>query len=537
SQIKTGYFEKLIQQYLLDNTHGALINVVPEKGRTNRLDQELQEKLAAYKATLSSEEIKKLVADTKALEHYQTEPEKEEDLAKIPVLKREDIKKEAEPIINEEITISDVPVYFHELETNGIGYLRCLFKIPSISSDKLVYLGLLQGMLGLVDTKNYTYGELSNEINLHTGGVGTDLDLYVDVTNPFGEFLKTFELKTKALYENLSFSFAMMEEIIKNSKLHDEKRMKEIISMTISRLYMRFQQAGHMTAVQRASSYSSKAAAYREKIAGIDYYYELIELRDHFAEKKEEIITNLKMLTNYIFRKENLLVSYSAAKEGKEQITKPLQEFVTKLYQEPVVMMKNDLLPTKKNEGFKSASKVQYVAQCGNFIKAGEEYTGALQILRIILSYDYLWKNLRVKGGAYGCMSGFNRIGSGYFTSYRDPHLKATLETYKGISDYVKNFEATNEELTKYIIGTMSGIDHTMNPSTKGNRSMNLLLGKVTYEMLQKERNEILNAQTKDIRNLYKIVDAILAAKQITVVGSEEKINEHKDVFEEIRGF
>lgn len=536
-QTKTGYFEKIVTEYLLLNTHGATISVVPEKGRTNRLDNDLKKKLADYKSGLSKEKIEKLVRDTKALEAYQSEPEKEEDLKKIPVLKREDIKKEAEPIINEKMMAFDVPIYYHEIETNGIGYMQLLFKIPGIETNKLVYLGLLQGMLGLVDTKNYTYGELSNEINLNTGGVGTDLELYADAKNPFGEFLKTFEFKTKALYDKLHFSFDMIEEIIKNSKLDDEKRMKEIISMTISRLYMRFQQAGHTTAVQRASSYSSKASAYREHIAGIDYYYDLISLRDNFEEKKDEIISNLKMLCNYIFRKENLIVSYTAGETGKDYIRTPLAAFMRKLHDEPTALMKDDEVTTIKNEGFKSASKVQYVAQCGNFLKAGEEYTGALQILRVILSYDYLWKNLRVKGGAYGCMSGFNRLGSGYFTSYRDPHLKGTLETYKGISEYVKNFEATNEELTKYIIGTMSSLDHPMNPSTRGNRSMNLLLGNVTYDMIQKERNQILTANTDDIRRLYKIVDAILAADQICVVGSEEKINEYKDIFKEIKGF
>lgn len=533
----TGYFEALIEKYLLYNTHGAVVSVIPEKGRTTRLDQKLKKELEAYKNSLSKEELESVVANTRALKEFQEAPEKEEDVKKIPVLKREDIKREIEPIQNKEEKVGEVSVVYHEVDTSGIAYLNLIFKIPGIDKEMLPYLGILQAVLGLVDTENYSYAELSNEINVHTGGIGTDLDTYVQIDNLEGEFLKTFEFKTKALFDKIDYGFAMVEEIIRHTKLSDEKRIKEIISMAISRLFMRFQQAGHQTAVLRATSYESQKAAYQEAIGGIDYYNALVYLRDHFDEEKETLIKNLKMLAAYIFRKENLLVSYTASKEGENLLEEPLKRFCDRLYQDKIAPMTLSLEPVKKNEGFKTASKVQYVAWCGNFIKKKQNYTGALQILKVILSYDYLWKNLRVKGGAYGCMSGFNRGGGGYFASYRDPHLKGTLDVYKGISEYIKDFEATEEELTKYIIGTMSNLDHPMNPVTKGERSMNLFLSHITEDMLIEERNQVLDATIDDIRELYKIIDAILESRQICVVGSEEKINECKDVFMEIKGF
>ena len=129
------------------------------------------------------------------------------------------------------------------------------------------------------------------------------------------------------------------------------------------------------------------------------------------------------------------------------------------LHTEPVDITEKSISCEKKNEGFTTSGQVQYVARTGNFRKKGYEYTGALDILKVILSYDYLWMNLRVKGGAYGCMSGFKRSGESYFVSYRDPHLKRTLDVYEGIPAYVRDFQADEREMTKYIIGTISGKD------------------------------------------------------------------------------
>ena len=189
----------------------------------------------------------------------------------------------------------------------------------------------------------------------------------------------------------------------------------------------------------------------------------------------------------------------------------------------------------KRNEGFETSSKVQYVARVGNFIDGGKEYTGALQILRVILSYDYLWQNVRVKGGAYGCMSNFTRIGEGYFMSYRDPNLEKTNAVYEGVVDYLKGFSVSERDMTKYIIGTISNMDQPMTPAAKGDRSMNLYMNHVSEEMIRKERNEVLDASKEDIRALAEIVEAVLKQNYLCVIGSEEKIEEQKDLFMERR--
>ena len=537
-QVQTDYYEQLIQKYLLDNTHGAIVVVKPERGRTARMEKELEEALQAYKMSLSKEEQERLVERTKALEAYQSEPDAEEDLERIPILKREDISREIAPIINEELTLAGVPVVFHEIETNGIGYMDVMFDASDVAEEELPYLGILQSVLGIIDTTHYEYGELFNEINVHTGGIGTSLELYNDVTNVKEKaFRSTFEVKAKALYQKLPMAFEMIGEILSESKLEDTKRVKEILAMLKSRLLMKFQSSGHTTAALRAMSYASPSAKLKDMTSGIEFYEKVAYLEEHFEEEKARLTEILTNLTKKLFRSDRMMISFTASKAGLSGMETMIEGLKKRLFEEETKETPCILHCEKKNEGFKTASKVQYVARAGNFIDQGVPYHGALQILKVILSYDYLWQNVRVIGGAYGCMTNFNRIGEGYFVSYRDPNLKRTMDVYEGVVDYLENFTVTDRDMTKYIIGTMSNIDQPMTPAIKGERSMNLYMNRVSEEMIQTERCQILEAQQEDIRKLAPVVEAVLKADQICVIGGEEKIEEDRELFQNITNF
>lgn len=536
-QIGTKYFESLIQNYILDNTHASVVVVKPEKGRTVRLDKMLEEKLQSYKQGLNREEIKSLVKDTKRLLAYQEEESAKEDLEKIPVLSRHDISKEIAPIYNDEKVIDGIKMVHHPLNTNGIGYITLMFDLSGVSEEKLVYAGLLQSVLGLIDTNHYEYGKLFNEINVHTGGIGTSLEFYADVTKvKEKEFCASFEIKGKALYSQMEVLFSMMREILMESKLDDEKRLKEILALLKSRMQMHFLSSGHTTAALRALSYDSPLARFKDETDGVGFYESIKAIEENFEEKKEELIRSLKEIAAQIFRADNMMISYTSEEDGLKPVYEEIRKMKRGLHEALVREDTSCIIHCdKQNEGFKTSSKVQYVARVGNFIDHGAAYSGALQILKVILSYEYLWQNVRVKGGAYGCMSNFNRIGEGYFISYRDPNLKETMEIYEGIPEYLRSFTINERDMNKFIIGTISNIDRPMTPATKGDRSMNLYMNHVTAEMIQKERMEILSAQQSDIRSLAEVVEAVLAADQLCVIGSEEKIEQEKEMFTTVK--
>ncbi|MFI3209070.1 MAG: insulinase family protein [Eubacteriales bacterium] len=535
-KIGTGYFEELIQKYLLDNNHGSIVIVKPEKGRTARMDQELRDKLAEYKASLSEKEIEQIIADTKHLVEYQDEPSTEEDLQKIPVLKREDISPDITPFYNEEIMIDDTMMVYHQVETNGIGYLDFLFDVSSVPTELVPYLGILQAVMGMMDTQNYGYGQLFNEINVHTGGIMTSLEVYPDVRKVQQKKYKaTIEVKTKALYKQLPIALELMKEMIRSTKYEDGKRLQEVLDMMKSRLQSKYQSAGHTTAIARAMSYGSSISKFKDVTNGISFYELICDLTTDFETKQSEISSKLHELTKMVFRPENMMISYTAQPQTIEDISVLVRDMRENLFTEEVQREPYHLEAVKLNEGFKTSSKVQYVARTGNFIDNGVPYSGALHILKVIMSYEYLWQNVRVKGGAYGCMSGFNRIGEGYFVSYRDPNLKETMDIYEGVVEYLETFTASEDEITKFIIGTMSDLDQPMTPAAKGDRSLNLYMNGISAEMLKKERAQILTATQEDIRNLAKVVEAVLVHKNICVIGGEEKIEENREMFMEVK--
>ena len=535
-QVKTDYFEQLIQTYLLDNPHASVVVIEPEKGLNAKKEEQLAKKLAAYKESLSKEEIQQLIADTKHLKQYQEEPSPREELEKIPMLRREDMKREAAPLINQEREVDGVTVIHHSMFSNGIAYLRFLFDIRDFAVEDIPYVGLLKYVLGYVDTEHYGYAELSNEINIHTGGIGCSFGVYPHMSGE--EQMKVmFEVKTKVLMEELPEAGKLITEMIKTSVLSDEKRLLEILGQLKSRLQASLSSVAHSVASMRAMSYFSRAAYYQDAVGGILFEQKIADLAEHFEEKKADLIAKLEELTRRIFTPERMSVSVVCEEKDFEAVGREIGQLKQALYPSEGTAVRNlpPLVLEQKNEGFTDASKVQYVARTGNFKRHGFEYNGALRILKVIMGYDYLWINIRVKGGAYGCMNSYMRNGDTYFVSYRDPNLEKTNEIYDGIPKYLENFTADERDMTKYIIGTISDLDTPLNPNAKGARSMTALLQGITQEDLQRERDEVIGATEKDIRALKDMIASVLEEHNLCVIGNEEKLNEQKELFTELK--
>lgn len=532
--VDEGYFEALIREYLLDNPFEAVIIVSPKKNLTAEKEEALAKKLADYKASLSEEEIEKIVRETRELKEYQDEPSPKEDLEKIPMLKRSDIRKEAEKLVWEETEVNGIKLIRHNMFTSGIGYLKLLFGTDKVPTEDLPYVGLLKSVLGYVDTENYSYGELTSEIHLNSGGVNLSVTSYPNLEEP-ENFTGVFAADIRVLYDKLDFGFSILSEILTKSILDDEKRLGEIINETRSRGRMKIENAGHSAAVSRATSYFSPTSAFNEMTGGITYYHFLEDLARNYGEKKTEIIVKLKEVCRKLFTRDNLLISYTANEEGFKKLDDTVASFMGALYQGGGKKYPFTRIQGNKNEGFKTSSQVNYVARCGNFRNEGFSYTGALKILKVMMSYDYLWINVRVKGGAYGCMSGFGRSGEGYFVSYRDPNLRETNEVYEGVVKYLEDFDADERDMTKFVIGTVSDLDMPLTPSIRGSRGLSAYLSGVTQEMMQQERDEVLKAQPEDIRALSGLVKAVLNTGSFCVIGNEEKIQANKDMFREIK--
>lgn len=531
--VDTDYFEKLIQEYLLDNTHGSSVTVKPKRGLGNEREEALAKELSDYKASLSDEEIDKLIEETEHLKKYQEEPSSDEDLRKLPMLTRADMKKEAMPFSNIEDTLSDVKVVRHDIESNGIDYISFLFDAGDFAQSELGYLGFFTNALGLVSTENYSYTDLANATNIYTGGISTGTASHPDIKDR-NNFVFKFEVKLKVLEKNLDKALELMEQMLLSSDFTDTKRLGEIVAQIKARLQANLSSSGHLVAAMRSMSSFSRYALYQDELKGIAFYRSICRIEKELFESPESVSDKLAAIAKKLFARNRMLISFTGNSEAYGNAKLSLEKVIAGFNKMSAIGNQAEVHFNTAKEAFIDASQIQYVAKTGDFICEGYEYTGALRLLRIILSYDYLWINVRVKGGAYGCMNTFLRSGESYFVSYRDPNLSDTLDVYDRIPEYIKSFSPDERDMTKYIIGTFSALDTPMNPEAKGSRSMSAYLEGITYEQIQKERNEILNAQPENIRRLADLVEAVLKKDSICVIGNENMIKESAGLFENV---
>lgn len=531
--VDTDYFEKLIQEYLLDNTHGSSVTVKPMRGLGNEREEALAKELSDYKASLSDEEIKKLIEDTEHLKKYQEEPSSDEDLRKLPMLTRADMKKNAMPFSNIEDELLDVKVVRHDIESNGIDYISFLFDAGDFAQSELGYLGFFTNALGLVSTEKYSYTDLANATNIYTGGISTGTASHPDIKDR-NNFVFKFEVKLKVLEKNLDKALELMEQMLLSSDFTDTKRLGELVAQIKARLQANLSSSGHLVAAMRSMSSFSRYALYQDELKGIAFYRSICRIEKELSESPKSVSDKLAAIAKKLFARNRMLISFTGNNEAYGNAKPSLEKVIAGFDKMSAVGNQAEVHFNTAKEAFIDASQIQYVAKTGDFICEGYEYTGALRLLRIILSYDYLWINVRVKGGAYGCMNTFLRSGESYFVSYRDPNLSDTLDVYDRIPEYIKSFSPDERDMTKYIIGTFSALDTPMNPEAKGSRSLSAYLEGITYEQIQKERNEILNAQPEDIRRLADLVEAVLKKDSICVIGNENMIKESAGLFENV---
>ncbi|MCH5267324.1 MAG: insulinase family protein [Lachnospiraceae bacterium] len=535
-KLSTEYYEELIRKYLLENPHAVLVEMIPEPGMAIRTEQETQKKLQEYKESLSKEEIDKIIADTKALKKYQEEPSPKEVLEMIPMLSREDIGKKVQPFYNTEKTLCGVKALHHEVSTNDIVYLRLVFDADGLK-DYVPQMSFLSTLLGYMDTEQRGYREFDTETNFYTGGIGADTGIYCE-TGKYDKYSLKFVVSTKVLRNRLKEAMRLVAEMMFETKFTDEKHLREVVAESRSRLKVRLMSSGHQAAAGRALAMVSESAWQNDRSVGMGYYQYLVQLDEHFDEEKERLINGCVELLHKLFRKEGLLVSCTG-KDGEYQaLEEVMPEFLERLDCFEKAEAPSEVLevfaPEHQNlkEGFTTPAEIQYVATAGTFDGISNINFGALQVVRHLLNYDYLWNQVRVLGGAYGVGCRFNRELEGYFTSYRDPNLKGTLDVYRQAADYLVGYDADEREITKTIIGTISGLDAPLTPYMKGKRSLSAHLTGVSIDTLQKEREQVLACDVEDIRSTADIVRKVAEQGTVCVIGNENHIRSEQELFD-----
>ncbi|MBQ9633240.1 MAG: insulinase family protein, partial [Lachnospiraceae bacterium] len=541
-ELEKGYFEELIRSYLLDNPHASVVVVKPKRGLVQEREEALAKRLAEYKSTLSGEELRTLAEETEHLHIYQDTPSTQEELLTLPLLAREDLKSKVRPIRYEKRSLRGRDHIFCERDTCGVAYLSAIFRISREEEALTPEITFFCHLIGAVDTANYGYGEFANEVNLHSGGLSVNVHIY---PKDDGSYDCTLDARAKYLYDEEETVMALFEEMLLQSDFSDRERIRQLLRMEVSSMQVKLMSAGHTLSANRAGSYFADDLKRLDEAGGIAYYEYLKDFEEHFDERIEDFqrlcralvkrtFTNDRLLTCSICEKEQedsmegrilaFAEALEAAQEGSgEDAEKVLRRAAHKTPEEPRI-----------NEGICTASQVQYVSCAGNFKKGGFSFNGAWRVLRMLLNYEYFWLNIRVKGGAYGCMSSFQRSGNVTFSSYRDPSLSETYAIFAGTADYLKELIISERDMTKYVIGTVSALDTPLSPSQDGLRSLTSYLTGVDEAMLQRERDEVLACSVEDLRSLDESVRFLTYQGFVCAIGNEEVLKKGASLFNEV---
>ena len=488
--------------------------------------------MAAIKSTMTAEQLEQYAFECAELHRLQAEPDSEEARATIPLLKRSDIRRQVEVIATEEESQGNNSLVFVPAVTNKIAYTTWNFDISSVPADKLKLCFLLTDILGKFDTKRYTYQEIATNSIMYTGGVSFNVRAISEAENA-EEYRMYFTMKGKALLENLSKMYDILEAVALESKLDNLQRFHELLSEIKTDWDNSFFNKGQNVAIARLYSYCAAGPRANEQDQ-FSYYQFLKALVENFEEQGTAVLADLQKLIKLFFQKSSYILTYSCDPEDKELVKKTCLEFASKLAEAPIAEKPEKLDAPGINEGITTAGKVQYVAAGGNFAKYGHKYVGAMKVLETMLRYEYLWTKIRIQGGAYGATARFELNGLGVFASYRDPQLEKSLEAYKELPNWLENLDLPARELDKYVIGTISGMDIPLTNTLKVDQANMLFIKKTSTELRQRVRNEVLDVTNKDLQDLAKVVRDMLSDGYVCVVGGKQAIEANKDKFQSI---
>ena len=528
--LKTSYLENMIEKHILGNPHSLLAVLKPKKGLMEENIARTKKELADYKASLSEQMIDELIKNTQELKKYQETPDTQENLEKIPLLSLKDIEPRTDYYQIVQKKVKGIKCLTYPTFSNRIIYAKMLFNPSAIPQELIPYASLLAGILGELNTKNFTYGDLNTEINIHTGGINTYLTAYFK-NQDMKEMIPKFILQGKVMEDKVEKFLKLCKEITVNSIYDDPKRLNEVLTRIKANLESTVQQNGLGVALTRLASYFSKAGKFDELTRGLSYYKFITDLTDNFDKKSSDIIAKLKKTASLIFDRTNLEFAVTASENDINLFIQKSPIFIDSLESKNLMPSIYKFEFKQKNEGITSASKVQYVTQGYNYKYLGYDYSGSMAVLNQILSTEYLQKQIRVLGGAYGGFAGFDKNGFVYFASYRDPNLKKTLENYKKSVDFLKDFQADDRSMTRFIIGTLSKYERPLTANQKGDSALNNYYECIKEEDVLREREEILKTIPQNIRAMAEMVSKILNKNYYCVYGNEKKLKDAVNIF------
>lgn len=521
------YFEDLIENCILQNDHHAVVVMTPSRTLSDEEAKAEADRIAAYRATLTDGEIAALCERTKALVEFQSAVDTPEQKATVPALALSDVSDTIVELPCRAEDYNGRTLLVTETDTKGIAYVNYYFDVSHLPLKYLPYANLFCSLAGQLSTKKHTAAQLDTAIKTHIGSFGTPMCTFTKKCD-INDVTPMVSIRAGMLGDDIPAALDLMDEIIRDS-VFDRDEIGKLITQRKNSMQMSIAQRGNSFASNRVQSYCTTDGAYVDKLWGIGFYRHLSALAADLDGKFDEIKEGLEAVVAELTRA-NLTIGITGDAELIGAFRAAAPSFAEGV---PADGRERYLLKPEYhgNEAFVIPAGINYVAKGFNYIDAQLGIDPKRQVLSKILALDWLWNEVRVRGGAYGVSFGVSANGSATFSSYRDPSVARTIGAYDGTVEYLSNFAEKTPDITKYIISTAAGYERPRTPSSIGSSAQSNYFEGYTDDDRRADKRAVMETTPADIEAMIAMMQKLSKDGYCAVVGSREKIEEAGDIF------
>lgn len=518
-----GYFESLIQRFLLDNQHRTTLLLTPDPEQTARESAAEQARLSQIRAGLDQGALLEIVEHTRLLKQIQETPDRPEVSASLPSLTRADLDRSIKTIPTEEQRVQGARVLHHDLFTNGIFYLDLGLDLRTLAAEQVPLLPLFSRALLELGTASEDYVRLSQRIGRTTGGIHPQM--FTSSTRDAADTSAWLFLRGKAMPAQAGELLAILRDVLLTVQLDNRERLRQIVLEEKAGVEASLAGRGHQLASSRLRARFTPADWAAEQAHGVSSLLFLRRLAQQIESDWPGVLAQLEQVRQTLVNRRALICNVTLDAARWRELAPRLEEFLADLPEAAVVPQPWAPAPARHGEGFGIPAKVNYVGKGANLYDLGYTLHGSAQVIVRYLRTTWLWDRIRVRGGAYGGFSSFDRF-SGVLTllSYRDPNLLGTLATYDQTAAFLRQLALDEGELTRALIGTISDMDTYQLPDAKGFTALVRLLLGDTDESRQRYRDEVLATQPEHFRAFADVLERVAAEGQVVVLGGREAL-------------
>ena len=442
-------------------------------------------------------------------------------------MSKQDLTRKISPIPTEKIAFNKNTLYFHELFCNGLSYINLFFNINHFDITTLQYTQLFAFLFDELGTKNKTIEQLQNSLELNTG----DYQFSIAMFSHKQETNRYFNIDLSINDNKYCDAFDIIADLIHHIEFKDKEKIKQLLISYQSRLYNQILNSAHNISAKLVQQSLSTIGTIKEKISGFSYYQFISSLIENFDAQYQQLIEKLRYISKNIFFKNNLEINLTASQTNK--LEQSIDIITTNLNSHPKLELAKIGLLEKQKIAIASNSSVQYVSFGTSLAKYKDKIGGDFILLKRALATIHLLENIRLKGGAYGCLCHYNENDSTLiFTSYRDPELTNTLKVFQDSANFIKNLNISPLEFEQLLIGSIGGLDKPLSPKDQGYKAFAMIKGNISWQQKQLERNQLIDTNIENIHNYYSLLQEFIKNSHFGAFGNKNIITENKEIFD-----